>query len=520
MRKRNGFKIIPLLGCCLLLSSCNIYDLLPGQNSSYDPGTVVPPTPSAEGVYEKVDLTKDYTYRDISLSSRLDAIPSEGEYTLLVLPIEFTDYPFSSSDIDNLNTALSAENGTGYWESLSSYYEKASYGKLKLHFEIADIYDTNMTAYTAYSKYAGIDDNGITLINAALTSYKRSNATKKFDSDGNGYLDGVIAVYSCPDSQSGDLNFNDADDFYWAYTYWATSDPNTISPNLNLYFWMSIDFIYTEPQSVFETRKIDAHTLCHEFGHMLGLDDYYPAGNSTFYPTGWLTMMDGNILDHDAFSKIALGWIEPTVVTDTATVEITTSASAPQAIVIPSSDWNWTAFSEYIVLELYTPTELNELDSKVQYPGRPRGYTIPGVRMYHVDARLAEVTLTASAWGDEINSEWDYYYGTKLNPADTSSMFRYYQVAATNCYKDAAFADPAYSLIELIDASSPKTDPFKRGEAADNDTLFTTGEEFSLSKYSAYFPGIVSLNDGTEFPYSIKFNYVGSDKANITITKE
>ena len=398
------------MGCCLLLSSCNIFDLLPGQNSSYDPGTVVPPTPSAEGVYEKVDLTKDYTYRDISLSSRLDAIPSEGEYTLLVLPIEFTDYPFSSSDIDNLNTALSAENGTGYWESLSSYYEKASYGKLKLHFEIADIYDTNMTAYTAYSKYAGIDDNGITLINAALTSYKRSNATAKFDSDGNGYLDGVIAVYSCPDSQSGDLNFNDAADFYWAYTYWATSDPNTISPNLNLYFWMSIDFIYTEPQSVFETRKIDAHTLCHEFGHMLGLD----------------------------------------VVTDTATVEITTSASAPQAIVIPSSDWNWTAFGEYIVMELYTPTGLNELDSKVQYTGRPKGYTIPGVRLYHVDARLAEVTLTASAWGDEINSEWDYYYGTKLNPADTSSMFRYYQVAATNCYKDAAFADPAYSLIELL----------------------------------------------------------------------
>ena len=95
-------------------------------------------------------------------------------------------------------------------------------------------------------------------------------------------------------------------------------------------------------------------------------------------------MMDFNIIDHNAYSKYALGWIKPYVVTGATTITLKPSATSGQAILLPTSTngWNGSAFDEYMLLEFYTPTLLNKKDSDSAYPdNEQRGFTVNGIRM-------------------------------------------------------------------------------------------------------------------------------------------
>lgn len=473
------------------LSSAGVSSSSPSSSSS-----------SSLDQLEPQDVLK-YGFQDLNNTQYADSLPARGQYSILVLPIEFTDYRFSESELTDLDSTLNAENGTAYWESLSSYYYKSSYGQLDLSFVVADVYESGYTARGAYNQYgASGSDNGITLINAAFNEYSATHDVERFDTDGNGWIDGVIAVYSCPDYYSGNLTY-DQTGFYWAYTYWAQNEPNGYSPTVNLYFWLSIDFIY-------EAGDGDAHTLIHEFGHMLGLDDLYSdSANGTAY-AGGLDMMDLNILDHGAYAKILLGWLKPYVVTEAAAIEITPSTITPSAIIVPSSSWNGNAFNEYLVIELYAPTGLNEQDSLNSYSNRPRGYSKPGVKISHIDARVMEVTY--NQWGQLEDSA--YYYGESLDGADD---YTYYTVGATNCQKDYYPASTRFNFNTLIDASSPSGTPFTYGTYADNSTLFQTGDSFDIQTYRSYFPNRGKFNNGDDFPFAIDIISVDGESAVIDI---
>ena len=184
------------------------------------------------------------------------------------------------------------------------------------------------------------------------------------------------------------------------------------------------------------------------------------------------------------------------------------------AIVLPSGAYNGSAFDEYLIFELYTPTGLNELDSTTQYNGRPLGFQSPGVKILHVDARVMEITINSSGRGSA-----EYLEGTTLDPESTASYMRYYQVGATNSQKVNSYAKDSYSLVSLIDASSPSVNPFYRQGYADDGSLFHAGDSFSLSKYSVYFPEETTLNNGQSLDYEVRIDYCDYEKAVLTFSK-
>ena len=507
----------------LALSSCDIYSIL--GISTYDDETpavtrivngdevnddaVASYTPSSDGVYSPTSVLP-YSYREMSLTSGADLVIPTGDVTILVLPIEFSDYSFSSTIKSDLNIALngnSTDQTTGYWESLASFYNKTSFGKLNLSFEIADIYKATLTAQEA----AAENDSAVAMVKRAVSHYKANQSATHLDKDKNGLIDGVIAVYSCPNySNSSAISRFDKEGYFWAYCYWnVASVPLVSSPDFNVYFWLSYDFLYNK------YKQIDAHTMIHEFGHMLGLDDYYPNDKSAnaFYPLGLLDMMDGNILDHNVFSKAALGWLVPKVVDGTKTITLKPSQENGDCILIPSGQWNGSMWSEYIMVELYTPDGLNKLDASKAYDNRPIGFTRPGIKIYHVDARVVSGSIASG----EKDYSYAYHNGTTLSPINERTRFRYYRIGASNCYKDSNIVPEAYSLIHLLESSGRVT--FKTSKYATDSSLFHAGDTFSMSKFSSCFPRSTTLNCGAEFPYTIKVDSLSDSSATLTITK-
>ena len=493
-----------------------------------------------DGIYApSSEALLPFGYKELYQSRGSDTVASVGDLNLLVLPIEFSDYPFSSTFESDLTKVLSSQEKSGdmYSESLSSFYAKSSFGKLNLSFTVAPSYYTGMSAKQAYErsltsgKNLGIagPDNGILLVSSALKKAKTTTEFdfKAFDKDGNGNIDGVIAIYSCPNFRDTPaIQAFDQDQFYWAYTYWALEAPNKVSPTLNTYFWASYDFLYNKD------GQLDAHTFIHEFGHLMGLDDYYIdqgckiASVKDFNPVGMLDMMDGNILDHNAFSKAVLGWTAPKVIYDSCSLTLRPSESSGDCFLIPSGKWNGTLFDEYFLVEFYTPTGLNKADSTTLYPGRPLGYNVPGIKIFHIDARVICCDVRLSQSGVITEEKYTYYNGYNIKADQYGYQRRFFQIAASNNIKSEVVCDPSFSLIHLIEGSGENT--FVRGEAATNAALFYQGETFAFDQTGrngkasfgeTFLPKKSTFNNGEAFPFSISITALDSNQASIQITK-
>ena len=534
----------------LVLSSCSLYSMFNGGGaeplSNIDPVDPSLIDTDKDGIYQPKDGDLiPFSYRELYRSRGADTIPSKGNNKILVVPIEFSDYPFTNSFMSDLFACLKGTDVEALdYPSLASYYKQSSFGALNLDFQIAPIYKSGITAKKAYTRSLengqslGMEntDNGLFLVNAAVEKVKQYQDfnLKDFDTDGNGNLDGVIAVYSCPNSRNdSSLKAFDEVDYFWAYTFWGLQNPNKNAPTLNTYFWMSQDFLYKTGLEENGVKKLDSHTLIHEFGHMIGLDDYYVSPDckysdiASFNPLGLGDMMDGNILDHNAFSKGVMGWKTPKVVYDSCKVTLGKATETGDSFIIPSSRWNGTLFDEYFIVEFYTPDGLNKKDSEVQFsPKRPKGFTIPGIKIYHVDARIKAVDIRFNASGKIVEESYTYYNGYNIKNDSYGYSRRYFETAASNNIKSEKRAPVTFSLIHQIEGSGDNT--FLKGGFISNESLFQEGSIFSLS-YSAhpgkptfgetFMPKHTAFNNGDPFPFELEVSSITENNAVISIKK-
>ena len=283
-----------------------------------------------------------FTYQDVNEKAHQPFTPSLGEVNILVVPIEFdatsitfinrsTGFrevaeikPYTNSDLNVIEATFNGSRSDGtnsYWESVASFYEKSSYGKLNLNFEIADPYSPSMSA-ESFLKKEDLNSNSasgsIALIDEILNNgYQvdgiqydlfdgNHNVVSKFDVNDDNYVDGIWLIYN-----SKNANFPSSDNQpFWAYTTNYIGEFSDGIVTGTRYANCALSFLFDG-----NANGEDAHTIIHETGHMLGLDDYYSYDNeSNFGYLGGIDMMDLNIGDHSSFSKYALGWTSPTVV--------------------------------------------------------------------------------------------------------------------------------------------------------------------------------------------------------------
>lgn len=567
MKHPSAKKVLFLATFSFLVVGCGQVSAHP---FSYIPGTLLSIKNYSALTYH------DFFFQSVCSSAgpSYDSLLSKGDEKALVIPIDFQDYRFTTERLKDLNVAFNGEGSkdTKYWESIKSFYDKSSFGQLSLSFTIASPYQVDVTASSFLNKSDAIDDSVGTvtsLLKKAVADYKTKTATtcSEFDVDKNGYIDAVYLIYACPNYDSASLSDSAIKERrgYWAYSARDSSrGADVASPIAKSFTWASYDFMY---RGVAEGDGVDAHTYIHETGHLLGLDDYYSySPNNTSYtkedykyytPTGGLDMMDLNVLDHDAWSKFALGWTKPYVITKDLSFPLTVSLNESQLsgdfLLIPdaSSEYNGTAFGEYMVVELYTPDGLNALDAQTKYASPyeyPRGFFIPGVKISHVDARIANCTNLAATSYEFVADPASLTQ--KALQLSTSSS--YYKVAQSNTPNQSS--QDGYRLIHLMEASGVNTFQNKNYLAndkkyfyANNGSLFQPEDQrylFDMTRFSTFFQNTTKImkeassssaseiskglfNNGHEFGYNIQVNgyqktTVGSTstyKVSLTIDK-
>ena len=426
------------------------------------------------GTTEK-ELNMNTLYRN-SGAPHLDPLKDQN---VLVIPFGFADTTLESvqtqETINRIETTFFGEPGdvdSDGWFSVKTFYDTSSYGKQTFKGKVLPnwcIYN-NTASNFAKANYGGVQAAEYAR-NWYVSEYSKENhgalgadaePLTYFDQDKDGFIDLIWLVYSHPIVQ--DTN-------WWAYVTYTSNSSNINKPSVKTLGWASIGFMDKG------FGGYDAHTFIHETGHTYGLDDYYDYTGS-WSPMGGIDFMDHNLGDHCMFSKFTLGWTSPLIVDDTALITLRPGTTTGDCFIIPSPNYNGTAFDEYIMVELMSPVGLAEFDYKNGYENT-NGYSQPGLRITHVDARPRKTTF------DEENT---------LNP-ETGKDFRVcntkggrsgvgqdgdYWEHTVNGKKEKEY----YTLTSLMESDYDADKTWKSVSTfnASNRTLFKKNHVFSLEE--------------------------------------
>jgi len=448
-------------------------------------------------------------------ASGYTGLPTTGEVKLLVIPVTFTDYRCGSvcaTRKDQIQKTFFGEASDTSWHSVKSYYETSSYGALTLTGVVTDWFNSSWSSsqFAALTTDEGDYDYAFdptwAMLDAAVSWYKTTSGSNltEYDTDQDGFIDSVYLVYNNPNSSNA--NYVGAGDrVYWAYTYWHYNNygnGNVNSPVGMTLVWSSYDFMHEG----YGVNGIDAHTYIHELGHAFGLDDYYTYTDGDWGAIGGVDMMDYNIVDHNAFSKYLLGWTNPFVLNGnqtTTTVVLKPFESSGEFFLL-GNNWNGSAFDNYLIFEFYTPTGINLKDSQAAYPGNGlRGFTVPGVKIYHVDARLGRYSNSTGAFSgytDSLNNSGNYPLVAHSNSLEYTQ-------------------NDNYKLIHLIEEGGINT--FIDGDTATNETLFRQGDTFNpTAKHANFFYHQTGrFNDQSLIGYQVNVTTLTNEAVTLTVTK-
>ncbi len=274
--------------------------------------------------------------------------PTHGEAHCAVLPIKFPD------------VAPSPGHHSDYWDNMffgdstyttHSFYEQCSDGALNLGGDVlVDPVEPDGYWVADFPKTHYDWDTEPSLLEEILDKADDEYDFSVYDADGNAEADGVFFIYAGDTDGWGD--------FYWG---WAT------------YGGWIVDGVRVGPLMFVGEHLMTYRVAAHEFGHMMGLPDYY---DYTFKSNGvgvWALMGKGEAY-HDARSRYYLGWVDP----------IAISIDTPNVTFTPRSDngpvyrlWHMGEYGpESFLLEMVSPTGYD-----YKLPGE-------GLMIWHVDERI------------------------------------------------------------------------------------------------------------------------------------
>ena len=272
-----------------------------------------------------------------TLRSTMQNEPQKASWTgspkALVILVNFSDKSFvspaSQSDFTNLcnQTGYSVNGATG---SVKDWFKASSYGKFAPDFvvvgpytlsntmEYYGMYDTKMTSEIP----AGYSNAPNMIVEACSLAKNAGLNFAQFDYNSDGYIDNVFVVYAGYNEAEGGVKAT-----VWPHR-WAVQGNNYSGSLSSRTFDGKIVNAYactSELKGNSGSTMAAIGTFVHEFGHVVGLPDYYQTDDSSIPALGaWSVMASGNYNNqsrtppvYSAYDRFFLGWFTPEELTVT-----------------------------------------------------------------------------------------------------------------------------------------------------------------------------------------------------------
>ncbi len=242
---------------------------------------------------------------------------SQGDRKVLVLMVQYPDLP-ATIPIENFQMLMNQPNNAGTG-SFRDYYLQASKNRLRL---TSDIYGwfTADSGYKYYGKTSSPSYSQATrkLLLGAINDADSVVDFAQYDSDSDGYVDAVILIHSGQGAE--EASAPNAGNYIHSFrsTLSSTQTPTKDGKKFSAYCMF--------PEKLYNGGNytiVGIGVIAHEFGHIIDLPDLYATGYSNAGAGNFTIMAAGTWLNNqktpcmmDAFSRAAMGWGEPTVITE------------------------------------------------------------------------------------------------------------------------------------------------------------------------------------------------------------
>ena len=264
--------------------------------------------------------------------------PVVGTPKSLVILVNFSDKSFvtstpSTSFTNLLNqSGYSTNGGTG---SAKDYFRDNSAGVFNPQFDVVGPFTLpNSIAYYGGNDSSGNDTNPRQMVIDACTKASLNGVDfSQYDTDGDGIVDNVFIYYAgYNEAEGGPANT------VWPHR-WTLADYNTTFNGKIIY-----DYACTsELKGNSGSNMCGIGTFCHEFGHVLGLDDMYNTNGDYSYNTlsYWDIMDSGPYLNsgrtppaYSAYERFYLNWLIPAELKKAQNITLDTLTTSNQAYII------------------------------------------------------------------------------------------------------------------------------------------------------------------------------------------
>lgn len=222
-----------------------------------------------------------------------------GKCRILTILVGFNDLPFTKTVVDfsklmNLRAGGVEKNYGSVWQ----FYNEDSYGKLDVS---AVVIGPFIAAYNSsyYRRGKGESTEKVQeLVKEAVEFAKKSNVNfAQLDGDNDGYVDCIHVVFA-----GHGLSNGNSDGLIWPHK--SVIETQEINGK-------KISKYIITPELSKDNTIAPIGTICHEFGHILGVPDFYDIANSKYFGTGNYDIMcsgswngDGYVpAHHNAYTK-------------------------------------------------------------------------------------------------------------------------------------------------------------------------------------------------------------------------
>lgn len=292
----------------------------------------------------------------------------------LVILVNFTDKQYQ--DINTpaaMNEMMNGDNYTynGAMGSARKYFSDQSNGQYVPEFDVIGPVTVKKN-YAYYGKNVGSEGNDAYVVDMIVEACKEADKLgvdfTKYNNDGDQFVDFVYVIYAGKGEADGGAantiwphNWNAYSAAYYSEHYGY--DYTTYKTDDLLFDGLYIDnYACSGELGGTSGKRNGIGVICHEFGHVLGLPDFYDTEYGTNYkysytPGEWDVMDAGSYNDnqncppnYSAWEKYFFGWATPRCLKDKGDYTLTTDYSDIYQLNSNGSlaNWNSTATQYYI----------------------------------------------------------------------------------------------------------------------------------------------------------------------------